>query len=171
MKIFVWTTIIISYFFILLTVFPFRLFLVQTKIRNVLDKEIFITPFGRERGSTTKAIPLEFKLIGISNPFNKQISVKPNTTIELYHDNDAFTFDGLLINKGDSLFKVSNDIQTDNIYTISNALFTENADTSYEDLTKYNFADFIDFFLQILLLLYAPIMTVIMLTRKFRKKQ
>ncbi len=169
MKIFVWTTIIISYLFILLAVLPVRLFLVQTTITNKIDKEIFVTPFGRERSTTTTTIPLEFKFPRISNPFNKKILVKPNGTVKLYHDNDACMFDGLLINKGDTLFKVSNDNQANNLYIISNVVLTDNADKSFDNFTKYNFADFIGFAFQILLLLYAPIMTVIILTRKLRK--
>ena len=169
MKIFVWTTIIISYLFILFAVLPVRLFLVQTTITNKLDKEIFVTPFGRVRGATTTTIPLEFNFPGISNPFNKNISVKPNETIQLYHDNDVCMFDGLLINRSDSLFKISNDKQMNNQYTISNALLTDNANKTFDDFTKYKLVDFGGFAFHILLLLYAPIMTVIILTRKFKK--
>jgi hypothetical protein len=169
MKIFVWTTIIISYLFILFAVLPVRLFLVQTTITNKLDKEIFVTPFGRVRGATTTTIPLEFNFPGISNPFNKNISLKPNETIQLYHDNDVCMFDGLLINKSDSLFKISNDKQVNNQYTISNALLTDNANKKFDDFTKYKLGDYSGFAFHILLLLYAPIMTVIILTRKFKK--
>jgi hypothetical protein len=169
MKIFVWITIIISYLFILLAVLPIRLFLVQTTITNKLDKEIFVTPFGRVRSTTTATIPLEFKFPGISNPFNKKISVKSYETIKLYHDNDACMLDGLLINKGDTLFKVGNDKQADNLYSISNAVLNDNTGKTFDDFTKYNIADFSGFTFQILLLLYAPIMTVIILTRKLKK--
>jgi hypothetical protein len=169
MKIFVWTTTIISYLFILLAVLPVRLFLVKTTITNKLDKEIFVTPFGRERSTITTTIPLDFNFPGISNPFNKNISVKPNETIQLYHDNDVCMFDGLLINKSDSLFKISNDKQMNNQYTISNAVLTDNADKTFDDFTKYKLGDFSGFAFHILLLLYAPIMTVIILTRKFKK--
>ena len=92
MKIFVWTTIIISYLFILLTALPVRLFLVQTTITNRLDKEIFVTPIGRVISSIITIIPLEYKFPGISNPFNKNISIKPNETIQVYHDNDIYTY-------------------------------------------------------------------------------
>lgn len=169
MKIFVWTTIIISYLFIVLAVFPVRLFLVQTTITNKLDKEIFVTPYGRERSPITTTIPLEFKFPGISNPFNKNISVKPNETIELYHDNDVCMFDGLLIAKSDSLFKVNNDKQSSDHYIINNAVLKDSADKGFDDFGKYKFGEFIGFAFQILLLLYAPIMTLFILTRKFRK--
>ena len=169
MKIFVWTTIIISYLFILLAVLPVRLFLVQTTITNKLDKEIFVTPYGRERSTITTTIPLEFKFPGISNPFNRKISVKPNETIQLYHDNDACMFDGLLIAKSDSLFKVSKDKQTNDHYTISNAVLSNLADKTFDNFTKFKFGGFIGFTFQALLLLYAPIMTVILLTNKFKK--
>ena len=169
MKIFVWTTIIISYLFILLVVLPIRLFLVQTTITNKLDKEIFVTPYGRERNTITTTIPLEFRFPNISNPFNKKISVKPNETIQLYYDNDGCMFDGLLITKSDSLFKVSNDKQANYNYTISNSVLTDTADKAFDDFTKYKFGDFSGFIFQVLLLLYAPFMTVILLTKKFRK--
>ena len=169
MKIFVWTTIIISYLFIILAVLPVRLFLVQTTITNTLDKEIFVTPFGRERSTITTTIPLEFKFPGISNPFNKKISVKPDETIELYHDNDVCMIDGLLIAKSDSLFKVNNDKQSNDHYIINNAALTNTADKLFADYNEYKFGDFIGFTFQILLLLYAPIMTVVILTKKFKK--
>jgi hypothetical protein len=169
MKIFVWTTIIISYLFILLAVLPVRLFIIQTTITNKVDTEIFVTPFGRERSAVTTTIPLEFKFPGISNPFNKIISVKPNETIQLYHDNDGCLFEGLLITKGDSLFQVSNDKQENYNYIISKAVLTDTGDKALDDFTKYKFGDFNGFAFQVLLLLYAPIMTVILLTKKFRK--
>ena len=169
MKIFVWTTIVISYLFILFAVLPVRLFLVQTSITNQLDKEIFVTPIGRVRSKTTTTIPLEFKFPGISNPFNKQISVKPNQTIQLYHDNDACMFEGLLISKSDSLFKVRNDKRTKDNYTISNTVLTDTADTSFDSFTRYKFGDFTGFSFQFFLLLYAPIMTVTILTKRFKK--
>ena len=171
MKMFVWTTIIISYLLILLVVLPVRLFIVQTTITNKLDKEILVTPFGRVRSPETTTIPLEFLFPGISNPFNKKISVKPNETIQLYHDNDVCMFDGLLITKGDSLFKVSNDKQPTYNYIISNTVLTDTADNTFDDFTKYKLGDFTGFAFHILLLLYAPIMTVIILTKKFKNCQ
>ncbi len=168
MKKIVWTTIIISYLFILFAVLPTRLFLVQTTITNKLDKEIFVTPLGRERSAISTTIPLEFKFPGITNPFNKNISIEPNDTVQLYHDNDVCIFNGLLITVGDSLFKLSIDKQVNNIYTISSDVLTENAGKTFDDFTRYKLGDFISFTFQILLLIYAPTMTVMMLTKKIK---
>ena len=167
----VWITIIISYLFILTIIFPVRLFIIETKIVNHLDKEILITPYGRIRNSQTTNIPLEFKSIGIANPFNKNLLLKQNDTLTIYHDNDACYLDGFLIQHNGNAYSVESDKETNEDIIVSSKELTTKASAKLVLLTEKKINNYYKFIFQLLLIAYAPTMTIIKVRKKITQKR
>jgi hypothetical protein len=168
MKILIGIAYTFSVLFILFTCLLglFRLFLGPITITNQLDKEIFVTPYGRIRCPETTTLHLEFSYPGMPNPFNKNINLKPNEDITIYIDHDACLLDGLLVRYRDSMYSVSNDKEPTDSINITNADLKEKISLN---ITNDKFLSYFEFIIEIFLLGYAPIMTIIISIRKFYK--
>jgi hypothetical protein len=165
MRILFWSTIILSFLYTA-SVLTVRIFITKTTIYNSSHKSISITPFGRIRSTTTTTIPLEFKLIGISNPFNKQILIEPYRSIDLYYDLDICCLDGYYIFENDSVFRKpikNSNLNSDTIYE-SNLKHHINLNSN--QYKTYSIKNFIPFTIRVISSLYGPCMIILFLRRK-----
>ena len=164
-----WLTVGLSLLFSFTVFINFRLFGAQTVVVNLLDKDILVTPFGRERSTEVTNIPLSFRYPQISSPFNKNIKVSKQDSLALNYDIDVCLLDGVLFEYDKQFYRYDASLQAPDKIVITPKDLRNKAKPEMEKLASRDLTDYKPFIIQSLIVAYAPLI-IFWKFRRNRKK-